>query len=335
MKWIVTGGCGFIGTNAALSFHEQGDEVVVIDNLLRPYVRRNLTLLKNLRLECHVADVRDSVALERIVRRHADADCVLHLAGQVSLLASLEDPKYDFETNVAGTLNVLEAVRRWAPNAIILYASTNKVYGDLSALRIMEEERRYRLPGHPHGLDEFTPLDFHGGYGCSKGAADQYVLDFHRTYGMRTVSLRQSSVYGGHQYATADQGWLAYFVYVGLRGERFQINGNGKQVRDALHSRDLLALYRRCVERIDDAAGLAFNIGGGPENTSSLLELFDLLEGSHGLTMRYSCGPPRPSDQRVFVADVRRAQKLLDWQPTIGLNDGLWDLIDWTCENRE
>lgn len=335
MKWIITGGCGFIGTNAARTYAESGDEVVVIDNLRRPYVHRNLCLLRDdLGLECHVVDIRDRDAVDRITATHADADAVLHLAGQVSLLASLEDPRYDLEANVMGTFNVLDAVRRHAPHAAVLYASTNKVYGDLAQLRIEESPTRYVLPDHPHGIDESLPLDFHGGYGCSKGAADQYVLDFHRSHGLRTVSLRQSSVYGGHQYATPDQGWLAYFAHVGVRGESFSIDGDGKQVRDALHVSDLLRLYRKCATDIDLVAGAPFNVGGGPGNSSSLLELFERLRGSHGLEMSYRQGPPRPSDQKVFVADVRSIANRLGWQPEMDLDRGLQELISWTREHR-
>lgn len=335
MKWIVTGGCGFIGTNAALSYADAGDEVVVIDNLLRPFVHRNLALLRDdIGLECHVVDIRDRDAVHRVLSDHRDADAVLHLAGQVSLLASLEDPRYDLEANVLGTFNVLEAVRQHAPAAAVLYASTNKVYGDLGHLRVEELETRYVLPEHPHGIDESMPLDFHGGYGCSKGAADQYVLDFHRSHGLRTVALRQSSVYGGHQYATADQGWLAYFAHVGVRGEPFWINGSGKQVRDALHVRDLLRLYRRCAEHIDAVEGGAFNVGGGPENSSSLLELFERLRESYGFAMMFEKGPDRPSDQKVFVADIRSVAERVQWGPEIDLEAGLDELVEWTREHR-
>jgi CDP-paratose 2-epimerase len=335
MKWIITGGCGFIGTNAAVAYAAAGDDVVVMDNLMRPQVHRNLALLRDeMGLECHVADVRDRDAVDRLVRSHADADVILHLAGQVSLLASIEDPRSDFEANALGTLNVLESIRRHAPGATVLYASTNKVYGDLGQFRTEERDHRYVLSDLPDGIDETVPLDFHGGYGCSKGAADQYVLDYHRSFGLRTVSLRQSSIYGGRQYATADQGWVAYFVHVGIAGTSFGISGSGKQVRDALHVSDLLDLYRRCVDRIDSVQGLALNVGGGPRRSSSLLELFELLEERYGFRLSHWAGPARPGDQKVFIADTTRARDATGWAPTVELVEGLDELVAWTREHR-
>lgn len=335
MKWFITGGCGFIGVNAAMRFAEDGDEVVVMDSLSRNGVHRNLGLLRDeLGVECHVADVRDRDALERLLSHHRDTDTVLHLAGQVSLLASIEDPRRDFETNALGTFNLLEAVRRYVPNATVIYASTNKVYGDLAHLRIEERELRYELVDFPNGIDESMPLDFRVGYGCSKGAADQYVLDYHRSYGLRTVSFRQSSVYGGRQYATADQGWLSYFVQVGVADTPFRINGNGKQVRDALHVTDLVELYRKCVDRIDHVAGQAFNVGGGPSRSSSLLELFETLRDTHGLSLTYESGPPRPADQKVFIADIRRVCESIGWMPTVELKAGVRQLVDSVRERE-
>lgn len=331
MKWIVTGGCGFIGTNAAMQLTRAGDEVIVLDNLHRPQVRRNLELLRNdLRLECHIADVRESSAVEEVFARHADVDVVLHLAGQVSFVASLVEPRYDFEANALGTFNVLEAVRTIAPNAVLIYSSTNKVYGDLHGIRVEETPSRYVLPDFPDGLDEGLPLELHGGYGCSKGAADQYVLDYHRYQGLRTVVLRQSSIYGGHQYATADQGWIAYFVKMAVLSESFSISGSGKQVRDALHVDDLVRCFRACVESIDRCAGQAMNIGGGPRNSLSLLELFDILRNRPGLRVDYHKGAPRPGDQRVFVADTSLARELIRWEPTVPLSEGLERLVEWS-----
>jgi CDP-paratose 2-epimerase len=335
MKWIITGGCGFIGTNAAMAYAGAGDDVVVLDNLMRPQGHRNLVLLRDtMGLECHVGDVRDRDAVDRLVRSHADADAILHLAGQVSLLASIEDPRYDFEANALGTLNVLESTRRHAPGAVVLYASTNKVYGDLGRLRTEEQGLRYVLTDLPDGIDETAPLDFHGGYGCSKGAADQYVLDYHRNFDLRTISLRQSSIYGGRQYATADQGWVAYFVHVGIAGTPFGINGSGKQVRDALHVSDLLDLYRRCVDRIDSVQGLALNVGGGSQRSSSILELFELLEDRYGFRLSHRKGPARPGDQKVFIADTTRARDATGWEPTVELVEGLDELVAWTREYR-
>ncbi len=240
------------------------------------------------------------------------------------------NPRYDFEANALGTLNVLEAVREHAPDSIVIYSSTNKVYGDLSELRLNETDTRYVLVDHADGVDESQPLDFHGGYGCSKGAADQYVLDYHRNQDVRTVVFRQSSIYGGHQYATSDQGWIAFFVKMGILDEPFEINGNGKQVRDALHVDDLLSAFRASIVSIDQTAGRVMNIGGGPKNALSLLELFTILRERFGLSIRYSHGPARPGDQKVFVSDNSLAQDLTGWVPTIGINDGLERLVEWT-----
>lgn len=332
MKWLVTGGCGFIGTNAVLRLLNAGDEVVVCDNLRRPLVERNLLMLREAHgVECQVLDIRDAVDVRRLWAAHRDADAVLHLAGQVSLLASIDDPRYDFETNAVGTFNVLESTRDFISDAAFIYASTNKVYGDLSALVVEERATRYVLPDHPHGLNEDLPLEFHGGYGCSKGAADQYVLDFARNFGLRATSLRQSSIYGGHQYASADQGWIAYFARVAVLQESFVINGDGKQVRDALHVDDLVDLYRACAKSVDDCSGEAFNVGGGPANSSSLIELFAALRDEHGLgLLRYVEGPPRPGDQKVFVADTGKVERATGWRPRIGLRQGLERLLAWT-----
>lgn len=332
MKWILTGGCGFIGTNTTLALLDAGDVVVVVDNLHRPLVDRNLPLLRERGAECIVADIREPEQIEEIWARHRDAGVVLHLAGQVSLAASIVEPRYDFETNAAGTFNVLEATRDLLPGAVFLYSSTNKVYGDLGAVRFEEQATRYVAPDFAAGFPETVPLEFHGGYGCSKGAADQYVLDFARTYAMPTVSLRQSSVYGVHQYATVDQGWVAFFVKAGVLGERFAISGNGKQVRDALHVDDLVDCFRACVSTIDRCAGEAFNIGGGPSNSLSLLELFAILRQRYGMHLDYDEGPPRPGDQKVFVADVRKARQLMAWEPQVSLEAGLDRLVDWTRE---
>jgi CDP-paratose 2-epimerase len=335
MKWIVTGACGFIGTNAVTQLVEAGDTVVGLDALTRPLMHRNLSQLRDsMGVEIRVADVRDRDAVDAVLSDHSDADAVLHLAGQVSLLASIENPRFDMETNINGTFNVLESTRRHAPDAAVIYSSTNKVYGDLGYARLEEGPTRWTLPGHPDGVDEHAPLDFHGGYGCSKGAADQFVLDHHRSFGLRGVSLRQSSIYGGDQWATADQGWIAYFAWVAVTGERFAINGDGKQVRDALHVDDLVRLYRACAADPDVVAGEALNIGGGMDRSSSLIELFARLEDRYGFKMQYDRGPERPSDQKVFVADTSKAQRLLGWDPTVSLDEGLDRLVLWTQEHR-
>ncbi len=325
MKWIVTGGAGFIGTNAAEYLHRRGHECVLADNFHRRF-REGVCKL----------DVRDASAVNAFWTAHADADAVLHLAGQVSLVASIENPRYDFETNALGTFNALEATRIYTPAARFIYASSNKVYGDLGTLRVSETAARYTLPDYPRGLNEELPLDLHGGYSCSKGAADQYVRDYRRVYGLKTVCLRQSSIYGENQFATEDQGWLAYFVQMGKESREFRISGTGKQVRDLLHVSDLCACFERIAELPDDspAFGEAFNIGGGAGNTLSLLELFTMLRARYGFEMSYTAGPARVGDQKVFVADTSKAERLLGWGPTCGagtLACRVHNLVDTTC----
>jgi len=333
MKWIVTGGCGFIGTNVAERLQAQGHEVIVIDNLRRPRVHRNLTFLRDaLNIECVVGDVRDASLLHEVFSHHSDATAVLHLAGQVSFLASLRDPRYDFEANAVGTLNVLEATKAHVPNALVIYSSTNKVYGDLTEIATVETKTRFTLPDYPHGLPSDLPLNLSGGYGCSKGAADQLVIDWARYQGLRTVSLRQSSVYGGRQFSTEDQGWAAFFAERFARNEPYEISGTGKQVRDLLHVGDLYRAYLAVATRPDVVTGRAFNIGGGPRSNSSLLELFDRLEGLTSNRPDYTAGPPRPADQKVFIADIRPLEEAVGWLPEIGLTEGLAELVDWVRE---
>ncbi len=333
MKWLITGGAGFIGANAAKRLSEQGHECVLVDNFHRPGAKFNRKYLADTcNLPVHYLDIRYAAAVDDLFAAHADVDVVLHLAGQVSLVASIENPRYDFDTNALGTFNVIEAVRRLAPRARVIYSSTNKVYGDLGSLRYGESETRYTLPDYPHGLPETLAIELHGGYSCSKGAADQYVRDYRHVYGLKTVSLRQSSIYGGNQYASEDQGWVAYFVQMGVENSRYRISGTGKQVRDLLHINDLFACFEAIAELPEDSAafGEAFNIGGGPDVSLSLLELFELLRSRYGFTMTYTAGPPRVGDQKVFIADGSKAERLLGWKPAVSIPDGLDELVMWS-----
>ena len=332
MKWLITGGAGFVGTNAAAALAAAGEKCALADNFHRVGAKYNRAFLHDrFGLEVDFLDVRFRDQVNSYWAAH-DADVILHLAGQVSLVASLSDPVYDFETNALGTFNVLEATRRFQPDAKLIYASSNKVYGDLRGLRTEEEETRYVLPGHPQGLAEDLPMELHGGYSCSKGAADQYVLDYHRVYDLSTVALRQSSIYGGRQYASEDQGWVAYFVQMGVERRRFRISGTGKQVRDLLHISDLIECYRAIARapRESLAFGQAFNIGGGPGASVSVMELFAMLESEYGFPMQYDAGPPRMGDQKVFIADTRKAHQHLGWQPSVSVAEGLAELIEWS-----
>lgn len=332
MKWLITGGCGFIGTNVVERLLRDGNDPVVFDNISRPRVHRNLSFLRDdLGLEVVVGDVRDAGSVDRFIARHADADVILHLAGQVSFMSSLADPRTDFETNALGTFNVVESAVRHTPDAALLFSSTNKVYGTLAELRSEELATRYVFPDFPDGLPANLPLRPSGGYSVSKMVADQTVLDWSRHHGLNGVVFRQSSVYGGRQFATEDQGWAAFFAEQFVGDEPFRISGNGKQVRDLLHVEDLYTAFVLAAHRIEASSGQCYNIGGGPMNSLSLLELFDELSSRTGTRPSYEAGPPRPADQRVFIADISELAAL-GWVPQVGIDEGLDGLVAWAGE---
>jgi CDP-paratose 2-epimerase len=326
-KWIVTGGAGFIGSNVAHALAGRGYEVIVLDSLVRPSARLNVEWLGDA-ITLVEGDVRDRDLVDRVVREHADAEAVLHLAGQVAVTTSVAAPREDFEANVLGSFNVLEATREHAREAAFLNVSTNKVYGQLAGQRLEELETRYAFLDHPEGIDETQPLDPHSPYGCSKAAAELYTLDYARIYGLRAVSLRQSCIYGPRQFGVEDQGWVAWFAIAAKLGLPLTIYGNGKQVRDLLHVDDLVELYLRAVERAGHVAGRAYNVGGGPANALSLLELLTRLGVDEP-----EYAEARPGDQLVFVADVGRAGADLGWSPSTALDAGLDALLAWVDEN--
>ncbi|ELS47230.1 CDP-paratose 2-epimerase [Microcystis aeruginosa FACHB-905 = DIANCHI905] len=334
MKLLITGGCGFLGSNLAAHAIEQGIDLVVFDNLSRFGAVANLQWLQSKGSFKFVhGDIRNSNDVSRIVKE-LKPDAVYHLAGQVAMTTSIANTRMDFEVNALGSFNVLEAVRDHSPNACVLYSSTNKVYGDLEQFNYEETPTRYSCTSKPNGFDETVPLDFHSPYGCSKGSADQYMLDFHRIFGLRTVVFRHSSMYGGRQFATADQGWVGWFCEQAVQTQRssnhrFTISGTGKQVRDVLHAEDMISLYYAATSKIDSAAGQAFNIGGGMPNSLSLLELFNMLEQITNTKMNFDRLPPRESDQRVFVADLAKAQQVLQWAPGVSAFDGVSKMVDW------
>jgi CDP-paratose 2-epimerase len=336
-KWIVTGGAGFIGCHAASRFHRAGHHVVVVDNLHRRGADANLAWLRSQGIEDFVKlDVRDAKGVHDLIAAHADADAVLHLAGQVAVTTSVVDPRADFEINALGTLNVLEAVRLGANGGpAVLYSSTNKVYGHLDHVKVVERDGRYAYEDHPFGVGETEPLDFHSPYGCSKGCGDQYVRDYSRIYDMKTVSFRQSCIFGTRQFGIEDQGWVAWFCLAATRGQRFTIFGDGKQIRDTLWIDDLIDAYETALERIDVVKGQVFNLGGGPSNTLSLLELVAILEKHFGRSMAPGFADWRPGDQPVFVADIRKAARMLDWSPKVSTADGVASLLAWIDSNRD
>jgi CDP-paratose 2-epimerase len=332
-KWIVTGGAGFIGANTVRTLADRGVEAVVIDNLSRPTSKLNVDWLEREAGDAFrlvEADVRDRETLENVFAEHADAAAVLHLAGQVAVTTSVSDPRSDFEANALGTFNVLEATRTQLPHAVLINASTNKLYGQLEDHRIEEHETRYVDADFPHGVAETHPLDPHSPYGCSKAAADVYALDYARIYGLRATSFRQSCIYGPRQFGLEDQGWVAWFAIATRLGRPITVFGTGKQVRDLLHVDDLVELYLRAAERPEAVAGRSFNVGGGPANTLSLLELLERLEPTD-----VSWADERPGDQKVFVADVARARAELDWEPRTSIADGLEQLLAWVDESAD
>lgn len=340
MKLLITGGCGFLGSNLASDALSRGDELIVFDSLYRAGSRDNLNWLQSQGQFCFEhGDIRNHNDVSRVVQSHKP-DAIFHLAGQVAMTTSIANPRMDFEVNAMGTHNLLEAVRQHAPDAAVVYSSTNKVYGDLEQYTYEETGMRYRCVEHPDGFDERTQLDFHSPYGCSKGSADQYMLDYARIFGLKTVVFRHSSMYGGRQFATYDQGWVGWFCQkavetrCGELKDPFTISGSGKQVRDVLHADDMKRLYAAAVQQIDRAKGQAFNIGGGIQNSLSLLELFSILDEQLAIQLRYTQLPVRESDQRVFVADITKAKQLLGWFPTVSTEYGVTRMVEWVSELR-
>lgn len=333
MKLIITGVAGFIGSHIAEHYLRKGDTVIGIDNLSRPGNVNNLKYLNDIAERnrfCFVhGDIRCAGDIDRTFLEHTDAGAIVHEAGQVAVTTSVRAPRFDFESNALGTLNVLEAARVHIPQAIFLFASTNKVYGSMEHLAIRKESRRYVYADTPNGVDESEPLDFHSPYGCSKGAAEQYVRDYYRIYGLKSVVFRQSCIYGSRQYGMEDQGWVAWFTLAALVGKPLTVFGDGKQIRDVLWISDLVRVYDCALNNIDKAAGQVFNVGGGKQNTLSLLELLGLLESALGHRIEHRFDDWRPGDQRVFVADCSKAERLLGWSPRISPAEGVPLLLDW------
>lgn len=330
---LLTGGCGFIGSNATRYFANRGHSVHILDNLSRNGSSVNLEWLRDqFNIEFTEGSIRDEAVVDALVRDHA-FDVILHLAGQVAVTTSVENPRYDFAVNAGGTFNVLEAVRRHSPDTIVLNASTNKVYGKIDGYEVEERDRRYAFANAEQGISETQPLDFHSPYGCSKGAADQYVEDYHAIYDLPTVNFRQSCIYGPRQFGMEAQGWMAWFVIAHLTDQPITIYGNGKQVRDALYIDDLIEGYHRAIQNIDRVAGESFNVGGGPENTVSLLEFMDILDWVSDEPVSYDYGEWRPGDQQVYVSDTTKFTEATGWAPTTSVDEGIKKLYDWVSRH--
>ncbi len=339
-KILITGGCGFLGANLAAGAAVQGREIFLFDNLSRESSVLNLQWITATCREVRFSsgDVRDRDAVLAAVRDFAP-DCIFHCAGQVAMTHSLADPRLDFETNALGTLNVLEAIRACRVDPVLVYSSTNKVYGDLEHIAIEETPTRYVLAGLPRGLPESLPLDFRTPYGVSKGSADQMVLDAFRSFGVRSTVFRHSSMYGARQFATQDQGWIGWFCAQALEqahrpAHRFTVSGSGKQVRDLLHADDMLALYLYAADHPVAVAGEAFNVGGGPQNALSILELLACLGETLGVDLAWERIDARRSDQKVFIADIAKIHDRTGWAPAVDCRTGLDRMLTWADQVR-
>ena len=335
MRIFITGGAGFIGSNLAAHHLGKGNHVFVYDNLSRPRTQYNLDWLKA-QGDVHLllGDVR-AYDLLRNAMAQARPDLVVHLASQVAVTTSVKDPREDFEINALGTFNVLEAARSMPNPPALIYASTNKVYGGMEDVAVVLDGNRYRYRDLPNGVSEAQPLDFHSPYGCSKGAGDQYVRDYARIYGLRTVVFRQSCIYGPRQFGVEDQGWVAHFIIAAAFNRLITIYGDGKQVRDMLHVSDLIAAYDAAYARIDQVKGEVFNAGGGAQNTLAVwAEFGPYLESLAGHPIAVKHSDWRPGDQPVFISDNSKAQKMLDWSPKVNVKDGIRKLWQWVKDNK-
>jgi len=332
---LITGGAGFIGSNYADHLLSQNNRVTIFDNLSRRGADKNLEWLREKHgaesFELVIADIRSADQIEVAAR---NADVIAHLAGQVAVTSSVDDPRMDFEANAVGAFNVLEAARLSGRKPFVLYSSTNKVYGGMENSKITEQKKRHVYADLPMGVSESQALDFHSPYGCSKGAADQYVRDYARIYGIPTVVFRQSSIFGQRQFGIEDQGWLAWLVIAAVLGKPITIFGDGKQVRDLLDVRDLVRAYDAAIKKGEKVAGEVFNIGGGPENTLSIwLEFGPMLEEMLGRDINVTWGEARPGDQKVYISDIRKVKKMLNWAPKIGVEQGAKDYVNWVQAN--
>jgi len=335
MKILITGGAGFIGCNSAKYFLSEGHEVVILDNFSRKGTESNLKWLQESYSDVGVAriDVRDADAVREEGAKGDDV--VLHLAGQVAVTTSVVDPREDFDINALGTFNVLEGCRLADKQPIVIYSSTNKVYGGMEDVETHEINGRYEYKDLTNGVPENRLLDFHSPYGCSKGCADQYVRDYARIYGLKTVVCRQSCIYGYRQFGVEDQGWVAWFIIATVLGKDLTIYGDGKQVRDVLFIDDLVEAYDMCIKNIDKVAGQVYNIGGGPGNQMSLLELLAFLEKFTGKKIETAFDDWRPGDQPVFVCDIAKAKADFGWEPRTNVEEGVRKLYDWVSANSE
>jgi CDP-paratose 2-epimerase len=335
-KILITGGAGFIGVNTALYYLKKGEEVSILDNFSRKGSLANIKWLqKNNRgkLKIIKAEIRyDQKKINEVVK---DKDIIFHLAAQVAVTSSVVNPREDFEINALGTFNVLEAIRKFGNNPILVYSSTNKVYGGLEDLKMIERKTRYLFKDLPLGISENRATDFHSPYGCSKGTADQYVRDYARIYDLNTIVFRQSCIYGPHQFGVEDQGWVAWFIIALTLGRNITIYGNGKQVRDLLFVEDLIKAYDLAAKNIKKTKGQIYNIGGGARNAISVwFDFKPVLERLFGRKIEPKFLDWRPGDQPIYISDIRKAKRDFGWEPKVGVEEGIKKLFDWVSANK-
>jgi len=333
-KIVITGGNGFIGCNAADFFASKAEKITIIDNYSRKGCKDNEEWLKQSHSNINFVNADISKDFEVLKKEFFESDAVIHLAAQVAVTTSVKDPRADFNDNAIGTFNVLEAARTSADNASILFSSTNKVYGGMESIEIIEGKERYSYKNYPDGIPESSVLDFYSPYGCSKGAADQYTRDYARIYGLNTTVFRQSCIYGKRQFGVEDQGWVAWFTIASVLNKPITIYGDGKQVRDVLSVEDLIKAYELALKNKNKSKGKIFNTGGGPKNTLSLLELINLLEQFNGRKINFSFSDWRPGDQPVYISDIKKIENELKWSPSTNAEQGIKQLFDWVKENK-
>lgn len=332
---LITGGAGFIGSNLASRFIDRGYRVCIFDNFVRRGTKDNVNWLKSNhanKFEVVTGDIRNFKDCQKAVENQ---HIIFHLAAQVAVTTSVADPRDDFQINALGSFNLLEAARLNKQKPVFVYSSTNKVYGGMENLKIVEKDGRYAYKDYPYGISEKFAMDFHSPYGCSKGAADQYVRDYYRIYGLPTVVFRQSCIYGPRQFGIEDQGWVAWFIIATTMGKGITVYGDGKQVRDVLYIDDLVSLFELAVEKINKSAGKIYNVGGGKENILSVWRDFGpILEALFKHKLRVKFSNWRPGDQKVYVSDIRLVEKELGWKPKTGVRKGLSKLYNWVQDNK-
>lgn len=337
MKIIITGGAGFIGCNTALYYLQHGHDVVIYDNLSRLGSKINLKWLNSIGKKFTFIH-GDTTSLKQLTQLSAffsNADAIIHLAAQVAVTSSVLDPKKDFEINALGTFNLLETIRKSGTKAKVIYSSTNKVYGRMESIKVAELKTRYAYKEMPNGISEDQALDFHSPYGCSKGSADQYVHDYERIYNLNTTILRQSCIYGPHQFGVEDQGWVAWFIIASVMAKPITIYGNGKQVRDLLYVDDLVNAYNMVIRCKEITKGKIYNIGGGLNNSISVwFEFKPMIERLIGHKLSCNFNDWRPGDQPIFISDIRKAHKDFGWKPTVSVNSGISRLFNWVSSNK-